>query len=77
MSDVSGEKHYTPQQVAELYGVSPDTIWRWFANHPLVLIVESEETMTKRGRRTMRIPESAARTFHQSHRAKKSSKFHT
>jgi hypothetical protein len=76
MSDVSTEKHYTPQQVGEMYGLSADTIWRRFENHPLVLIIESEETLTKRSRRTMRIPESALRTFHQAHRPKKSSKFH-
>lgn len=56
-------KHYSPTEIAELWGLSVDTVRRLFANEPGVLQI----TNPRRGRRnyaTMRIPEMVAARVH-------------
>ena len=50
------DQHYSPQFYAELWGVSRDTIVRWFQDLPGVL--KLSEPSTRRGRRRveLRIP---------------------
>lgn len=60
------EPHYTPKQLAKLWGVSVQTIIRLFENEPGVLILGSEtETRYTRKYRTMRIPASVAARVHE------------
>lgn len=56
-------KHYSPSEIAELWGLSVDTVRRLFANEPGVLQISNP----RRGRRsyaTMRIPETVAARVH-------------
>ena len=61
------ERHFTPEELAELWSLSIDTVCRIFEREPDVLIHESP---SKRGRRyrTMRIPESVATRVHRKKR---------
>lgn len=52
------EHHFTAKEVAEVWNLSQDTIYRLFANEPGVLIISGERKKYKRTRRTLRIPES-------------------
>ena len=74
MADVSvistiqpeSEPHYTPKQLAKLWGVSVQTIIRLFENEPGVLILGSAiESRFTRKYRTMRIPASVAARVHE------------
>lgn len=62
------EEHYTPQQLAKLWGLSTDTIRTMFRDEPDVLIIDREEKMNKRRYLTMRIPASVATRVHQTYR---------
>jgi hypothetical protein len=53
------ERHYSPAQLAERWGLSEDTVRRIFEHEPDALIFENPERVSSR-RRTMRIPESVA-----------------
>lgn len=56
-------KHFSPSEIAELWGLSVDTVRRLFANEPGVLQISNP----RRGRRsyaTMRIPEMVAVRVH-------------
>jgi hypothetical protein len=53
-------KHYSPAELAQLWGLSVETIRRMFEREPGVLIFENPEKASERRRRTMRIPESVA-----------------
>ena len=54
------EQHFTPQEVAEKWKVSTDTVIRALAGVPGVLVFGSDEPKSgrMRGKRTIRIPES-------------------
>jgi hypothetical protein len=54
------EIHYTPKQLAKLWGVSDDMVGDLFRNEVDVLRIERPETRHKRGYSTMRILESVA-----------------
>ena len=59
------ERCYSPEQVAELWSLSPHTIRRIFENEPGVLVIERPHVYGKRRHRTLRIPESVAlRVYH-------------
>jgi hypothetical protein len=68
MSDVALEKHYTVQDLAELWKVSGDTIRRWFRGEPGVLTLGAPETRFKRAYQSIRIPESVAQRVHRRNR---------
>jgi predicted site-specific integrase-resolvase len=65
------EKHYTPQEAAEIYHVSTDTIYRWFRDEPGVIEAGSDERLHKRKKKMIRIPRSVLERFHQQHRTVK------
>ena len=52
------EKHYTPRQIAALWGRSDKFIRALFLNEPGVQKVDRPERMHKRGYATIRVPES-------------------
>jgi hypothetical protein len=59
------ERHYGPEQIAESWNVSPDTVVRLFEKEPGVLIVETHRGKRSRRYRTIRIPESVAARVYQ------------
>lgn len=65
------ERHYTPQEIAETWQVSVNTIRRMFRGEPGVLEFGSDETRWSRKRKTLRIPASVLMRVHQQfHRGK-------
>lgn len=63
------EKHYSIQEVAELWGISQRTATRLFENEPDVLRICMKRRLgstSDRTRVTLRIPESALHRVHQS-----------
>jgi hypothetical protein len=65
-----GERHYTPKQLADTWGLAPDTIRELFESEPGVLVIGSNGTRNKRRYRTFRIPESVAFRVHRKLSAK-------
>lgn len=57
------ERHYSPAELASLWGVSLDTIRRLFRNEPGVLVFCNKK-LGKRTYRTLRIPASVAERVH-------------
>ena len=64
------ERHFKPDELAELWGVSGDTIRRLFQDVPGVLVIDRPEKMHKRGYCSMRIPESVAKRVYEKHLSK-------
>jgi hypothetical protein len=60
----AAERHYTPQELAQLWAVSIQTIREVFKNEEGVLKIGSDGTRTRRGYKTLRIPESVAERVH-------------
>lgn len=59
------ERCFSPEQLAELWALSPDTVRRIFEDEPGVLAIERPRVYGKRRYRTLRIPESvASRVYH-------------
>jgi hypothetical protein len=58
------ERHYSPIQLAELWGVSPQTIREIFKDEPGVLQIGRDGTRNRRRYKTMRIPHSVAERVH-------------
>jgi hypothetical protein len=58
-------KHYSAQEVAELWGLSTDYVRRLFENEPGVLVLEAPRAYGRQRRyRTLRIPESVVERVH-------------
>ena len=64
-SPLMKEKHYSPDELAELWGVSTETIRSIFREEPGVLKIGKTGAKYKRGYITLRIPESVAERLHQ------------
>jgi hypothetical protein len=58
------ERHYRPDEVAEMWGLSVKVIRQIFSNEPGVLKLDRPERRNKRGYCTMRIPESVVVRVH-------------
>ena len=58
------ERHYTPDQLAEMWSLSPDTVRRLFEREPGVFVIEHTKNKALRRYRTLRIPESVALRVH-------------
>jgi hypothetical protein len=58
------ERHFSPEDLAELWGLSGDTIRRLFEKEPGVLVIERCTKSRARRYRTMRVPESVALRVH-------------
>lgn len=61
---ISNEKHFSPAELATAWGVSPQTIRELFRDEEGVLKIGSNGTRTRRGYKTLRIPESVADRVH-------------
>ena len=59
------DKHYTAGFYAELWGLSPDTVVRWFQDTPGVLKLSVPSRKGKRTRVELRIPFSLAMQVYQ------------
>jgi hypothetical protein len=62
-SPTSLEKHFSPKELAQLWGFSSDTTRRLFQNEPGVLVL-IDGRRGKRRYRTLRIPASVAERVH-------------
>jgi hypothetical protein len=58
------ERHYTPQDLAEAWGVSTETVRQIFREEPGVLKIGKPGTRSKRGYFTLRIPQEVAERVH-------------
>ena len=58
------ERHYSPAELADLWGLSSDTIRRLFEREPGVLAIGDRNPRRKRRYVTLRIPESVAARVH-------------
>jgi hypothetical protein len=57
-------KHFTPAQLAEAWGLSPDTIRKLFRDEPGVLKLGRASSRFKQGYVTLRIPQDVAERVH-------------
>jgi len=64
LANVVSERHYTPDELGELWALSADTIRRLFEREPGVLVIEHQRPRGTRRYRTLRIPESVAMRVH-------------
>ena len=62
--DPASEKHYSVGEVAKLWALSEKTVRKIFESEPEVIHWGSEETLHKRGYRTLRIPDSVLHRVH-------------
>jgi hypothetical protein len=60
----SEEKHYSINELAQKWGLDPDTIRPLFKDRPGVLKLHRPETRRKRCYTTLRIPASIAEKVH-------------
>ncbi len=58
------ERHYSPAELAELWGLSSDTIRRLFEDEPGVVTIGERNPRSKRRYVTLRIPQSVAARVH-------------
>jgi hypothetical protein len=63
MSSVS-TKHFTPAQLAEAWGLSPETIRNLFRDEPGVLKIGGAPSRLKQRYVTLRIPQDVAERVH-------------
>jgi hypothetical protein len=63
-SNLMKDKHYSPDELAELWGVSAETIRSIFRDEPGVLKIGKTGAKYQRGYVTLRIPESVAERVH-------------
>ena len=62
------ERHFCVAQVAEMWGLSEDSVRRLFEREPGVLVLEPVRSRYSRRRyRTLRIPESVVDRVHRRH----------
>lgn len=66
MASFAFEKHYRVKELAVIWGLSPKTVSRLFADEPGVIRVANDLTLTgKRKYATLSIPESLASRVHE------------
>lgn len=63
-STIATEQHYTPKELGELWGFAEKTIRKMFQDEPGVIVYGSEGGSSRRRYRSLRIPESIARSVH-------------
>lgn len=61
--DAVTERHFSPEQIGEMWSLSSDTARRLFEHEPGVLVIERKRSRARRYR-TLRIPESVAARVH-------------
>jgi len=62
--DLANEKHYSVIEIAKLWALSEKTVRRIFEREPGVIRWSREETLHKRGYRTLRVPETVLLRVH-------------
>ena len=62
--DLANERHYSIIEISKLWGLSEKTVRRIFDGEPGVIHWGSEETLHKRGYRTLRVPETVLHRVH-------------
>lgn len=63
-SGLHEERHYSPAELADLWGLSTDTIRKLFENEPGVIAIGDRNPRRKRRYITLRIPESVVARVH-------------
>jgi len=63
-SNIIGEQHYTPADLAKMWGVSVQTIRALFKEEEGVLKIGSDGTRNRRAYKTLRIPYSVRERIH-------------
>lgn len=63
-TDASEERHYSVSEIADLWSLSEKTVRRLFEGQAGVIQFGSQETLHKRGYRTLRVPESVLHRVH-------------
>jgi len=58
------ERHFSPDELAEMWSLSPDTVRRLFEREPGVFLIQHTKNQARRRYRTLRIPESVALRVH-------------
>lgn len=66
--NIALERHYSVQEVADMWNVSANTVRRTFSSEPGVIEFGSDETRWSRKRKIMRIPHSVLVRVHQQQR---------
>jgi len=61
------EQHYTPAELAAIWGCSAKTVQRLCEKMGGVFVINRPEQMHKRGHKTFRIPASTAERMYQAH----------
>lgn len=56
--DLANEKHYSIIEISKLWALSQKTVRKIFENEPGMIKWGAEETLHKRGYRTLRVPET-------------------
>jgi hypothetical protein len=63
--DVFAARHFSPREIADLWGLSVDCIRKIFENEPGVLVIgNSEPRRFKRSYTTLRIPQAVVERVH-------------
>lgn len=62
--DKAMEKHYSLEQIGELWGLSTRTVRKMFENEPGVILFGNTGSLKKRRYLTIRIPESVLLRVH-------------
>jgi len=62
--DQMGEPHYTPAELAKMWGVSVQTIRELFRSEEGVLKIGSDGNRKRRAYKTLRVPHSVAERVH-------------
>jgi hypothetical protein len=63
-SDKAMEKHYSLEQIGELWGLSTRTVRKMFENEPGIIVFGNTGNLRKRRYLTLRIPESVLFRVH-------------
>ena len=62
--DKAMEKHYSLEQIGELWGLSTRTVHKMFENEPGIIVFGNTGSLKKRRYLTLRIPESVLLRVH-------------
>ena len=58
------ERHFSPDELAEMWSLSPEVVRELFKREPGVLVLGNDGGRGKRGYHTLRIPESVVERVH-------------
>ena len=64
VSDKAKERHYSVEEIGDLWGLSPRTVRRMFENEPGIIVFGNMGSLKKCRYITLRIPESVVVRVH-------------